>query len=520
MGMIATHRVKNSIGDTVGFIVNDRFFNIHIIKSNIAQIDNLRILKSGIIRAKQELQVIQYRQLNEIEYNRIVAENPFDRDVQQYLKNWKQNNYKQVLRLLGPRQVGKTTEVKRFAYKNYEYVIYVNLIDDKYNFLGKLLDKSIKLQGILEQYCIAANLPDFVNNRNTILVIDEIQSNADCYNSIRRLREEYNIDIIVTGSHLAITYVNPIYFAPMGTITDYIMLPLSFMEVCKIFKLDDTFKKIDIQSGNITDGHRKLDIIYRIYRKIGGYPAVIKKYLESKSIDESFDTIASIINIFINEASSYFSNNRQPEIFKAVFKQAINQMCPGNRNNTIKSFDQIINTVEREDKTLASRKEIVEAINWLIYSKVLGTCDQCIDGDLRNLLSSRRIYFMDCGIANYLMQISTGIEESTKEGLLTETFAFNELYKLHIGGYSNRIFRNGNPIFSTYGTYELDFIENTINGMTYGIEVKTKTGEAKSLKIYLQKGFINRGIIAKITSGISGDKIDSIPIWAISRYKY
>ena len=50
-----------------------------------------------------------------------------ERDVQQELLNWKKKHHKRVLQVEGPRQVGKTHEVKKFASQNYEQVIYVNL---------------------------------------------------------------------------------------------------------------------------------------------------------------------------------------------------------------------------------------------------------------------------------------------------------------------------------------------------------------------------------------------------------
>lgn len=519
----ATHRVKNSDGETVGFIIDGKFYNVYYTMNSISQIENLKITKNGKIRASRALEDIQYKQLNKIRLSDLVKNNPFKRDIQQKFEGWHNGVLSDlVLRVFGPRQVGKTTEVQKFAYKNYEYIIYVNLAHDEFYF-ADILDRDKQTYQIgdkLQDYCKRANLPAFKNNRKTILIIDEIQIKIDCYNAIRKLRDIYNIDIAVTGSYLAITLVNKAYFAPVGSVVDIHMSPLSFKEVCTAFGVDKVYNTVNIFAEQPDSKHKTLDTIYNIYRQIGGYPNVVRRYLQNKSINDAYKTIATIINVFIQESSAYFTNNRQPDIFRSVFREAATQMCSGNRNNNIKSLQQIINTIDKEDKTLASRKEIIDAVNWLTFSRVIGLCDQAVDGKLLDISQSKRIYYNDCGIASYILNRLTAIDKSSKQGLLTETFAYNELARLHIDESCESVFKNQYPIFSTLGTYELDFMECTMDDKIYGIEIKTNTGTTKSLNHYLSKGLIDRGIIAKMTSGHKGDKIDSIPIWALSLYKY
>lgn len=56
------------------------------------------------------------------------------RDIQADLEEWKQEKNHGVLQLEGSRQIGKTTELLKFAYRNYEYVLYVNFASDEYDF--------------------------------------------------------------------------------------------------------------------------------------------------------------------------------------------------------------------------------------------------------------------------------------------------------------------------------------------------------------------------------------------------
>lgn len=111
--MIATHRVKDSSNKTIGFIAESRFYTTYTVLDNIVYFDNLKILKNGVIRSKRELPEIQYKELNRMIYTEIKRDNPFNRDVQQSLMDWKNDPNHKVLQVEGARQVGKTTEIKK-----------------------------------------------------------------------------------------------------------------------------------------------------------------------------------------------------------------------------------------------------------------------------------------------------------------------------------------------------------------------------------------------------------------------
>lgn len=509
----ATHRVKNSDNVTVGFMISGQFYNINSVKQGMNQISNLTQLKSGAIRASIKLPCIQYKDLMRTRYKQILASNKFKRDIQTDLEYWRKNNYRQVLRLLGPRQIGKTTELLKFAYKNYEYVVYVNLaIDDKFISLMEGKER-IPFTSILENYCIISDLPQLINDRRTILIIDEIQISSKVYNYIRKLRDEYKIDIVVTGSYLAITYAKKEYFTPVGTVQDLKMYSLSFEEFTGIFNKRNKLRAMNILDDKVDEDKKYFDKLYNIYRLIGGYPSVIKAYLENNSIESAFQQLDNIIYLIKNESAVYFTNTKQAELFDTVFSQSIVSMCSGNRNINIKQLAEVINRLEKNTKLLASRQEVIDSINWLIFSHIIGTCNHCVDGDMSNIIPSKRIYYTDCGLANRISQISTGINSSNIEGLLTEIFAYNELSRLHVG--RDRQLKGEVPSFSTLGQYELDFIEESMDGIIYGIEIKTNSGTTNSLKAYIQNGLIDKGVIAKRTLGGIGNKIITIPIWAI-----
>lgn len=60
--MPASHRVKDSDGNIVGFVVNGEFYTEYYIRENIGYIENLSVTEKGAIQAEKELPEIRYKE--------------------------------------------------------------------------------------------------------------------------------------------------------------------------------------------------------------------------------------------------------------------------------------------------------------------------------------------------------------------------------------------------------------------------------------------------------------------------
>ncbi|MCI6582577.1 MAG: AAA family ATPase [Oscillospiraceae bacterium] len=526
--MLATHRVKNSAGDTIGFIIDKGFYNENIIKQNINEIENLKLLKNGTIRARKKLPDVQYKAtFTQRKYEELKANNPFVRDITEELADWKENNYKSILQIEGARQVGKTTEILKFAYSNYEYVIYINLIRDDYGFESCIKQNMTYME--MYKYCIRANLPNFDNSRNTIIIIDEIQENAKVFNALRTLRAEINCDIVITGSYLGTLTSNftkddtkKIFFS-MGTVMPVTMFSMSFREFCRAFTEENLLMNINVHGKSEPDKYLKLQKLYDIYCTIGGYPDVVLKYKKTRNVKECFKIIGKLLSMFKQESSRYFKDAKQITVFDLVYEQAIVEMLTEKRGSGKKIIEYITDFINKGGKALASRDEVSNAITWLIKCNMISTCSMIEGNDFINKQPNRRMYFTDCGIASYILN-SLALTESAKKGLITETFAFCELNRLFFENINTRKVKD-RLCFSLYNQFELDFMlvgkgEN-IDNMIFGIEVKSNKGNPKSLKVYIDKSLIDKGILAENTSGRHGENYETIPIYTIgARFPY
>ena len=243
-----------------------------------------------------------------------------ERDVQQELLRWKEKRHKTVLQVEGPRQVGKTHEVKKFASSHYEQVIYVNLVRDEYGF-----EDSMSEPAFMEAYCSRSGLGHYQDDETTILIIDEIQESQAVYNSIRDLRERLNCDMIVSGSYLARTVNSRDFFLPAG-IAYLRMFPLSFQEFCRAEGLEEIFVGLKLNGESDPEDYEKLEQAYRVYRQIGGYPQVVTTYLNGHSLGDCLDVLEDLVRTFTAESSRFFSNSTALSIFQEVYKAVLVQM--------------------------------------------------------------------------------------------------------------------------------------------------------------------------------------------------
>lgn len=431
-----------------------------------------------------------------------------ERDVQRELLEWKKKRHQTVLQVEGPRQVGKTHEVRKFAYKNYKQVIYVNLVRDEYGF-----EDSLTNENFMEEYCQKAGIRKFQDNDSTILIIDEVQESAAVYNSIRDLRERLACDIVISGSYLARTVNSKDFFLPAG-IAYLRMYPLSFCEFCRALGLEDILKGLHPFGQSPEADYDRLEKAYRIYRHIGGYPQVVTTYMETENEEDCLEVLGDLIRTFTAESSRFFSNSTALSIFTEVYKSVMVQISE-EKKGTGKSFlENVTSFVKDSVKEPVSRNEVRVASAWLLYSGIIGYCDLYNNGDVTDVVSNRRAYFTDTGIAYYISNMVT-VPKDAVEGMLTETFAYAELNRLYQMPVGRKPVRGDKPCFSVCGDYELDFVAVEKDDAIIGIEVKSGDNRAKSLVFFKERGMVHKAIRAMPSKGGHGERFDTIPIYLV-----
>ena len=512
-------RVKFSNGDTAGFLFGTDYAGYRTVLTSASSIEGLTVDKRGRIRSTSgTLPEMTMRQYNSLRSKSLKEENPITRDIQTSFATWKHNSPNTVLYLSGARQVGKTTELKKFAYSNYEQVLYVDLSQEQIRTAFEGIISEIKVPFLALNLFITVSLGEryFWNAPSTILLIDEIQESPTVYNYIRSLLS-LKCHVAVTGSYLGRVIMSDKFFVPAGSTYDLELQPLSFKEFCRAFNAETTLDKIDVFGKSDNNDYVTLTQLYELQLRIGGYPAVVQAYKQTGDVDSCIRLIANLLSRFTDESSRYFTDDKSKLIFKNVYRAAVFEQLSEKKGTAKLMTDEITNFVKQDTKLPVSRNEVNSAISWLVYSGVLGYCDLYNNGDVAQLLQARRLYFRDCGLLSYLIRLH-GVDVASANGLLAETFVYNELYRLHKKAVP--IVANPVPCCSVKNQYELDFLlVECLTGKKFGIEVKSNKGTApKSLSYYEENGLIDVAVIAERTRGGKSENRNSIriPIYTVA----
>jgi len=172
---------------------------------------------------------------------KIVENSVFDRDIEKEFDYWLENYSDKILYLKGARQIGKTSALLKYSVKKFENIVYINLSGSIKEEFEKLISTSSNfLPDELNTFCTKNLNTQFINNSDSILIIDEIQLSKSAFNELRRFQLSLNCKIAITGSYLGNIFKEDM-FLPAGNTFDVEMSSLKFNEFCRAFDRNITF---------------------------------------------------------------------------------------------------------------------------------------------------------------------------------------------------------------------------------------------------------------------------------------
>ncbi|MHA7129855.1 ATP-binding protein [Algoriphagus namhaensis] len=325
-------------------------------------------------------------------------------------------DFKKAILLLGPRQVGKTTLVKKLAGKSISDYLYLN-------------GDELSVQSALSNHSLPF-LRSYLGNSKTI-VIDEAQRIPRVGISLKLILDNFSdTQLIVTGSS-ALELSESINEPLTGRKWEYRMYPLSWSELTNTLGMPSTL-------------------------------AALEKYLIFGTYPEVVTEIGNEILVLNNLATSYlykdllnFQGIRKPELLTKILQALAWQV------GAEVSFNELSRTVQADKNTVSNYLDLLEKA-FII---------QRLSPFARNLRSeissSRKFYFVDNGIRNSIIGNYAPIAQRNDIGALWENFLISERQKLL--SYSG--FHGKSYFWRTVRGQEIDYIEE-IDGKIYPFEFK------------------------------------------------
>ena len=425
--------------------------------------------------------------------------------ITEKLIEWKNATNRQPLLLKGARQVGKTFILLEFGRKYYENLVYLHF-EGNLETLGRIFAPDLNPRRIIEE--ISAYTKQTIFPEKTLIIFDEIQACERALTSLKYFAEEApEFHIAAAGSLLGLAINRGKYSFPVGKVDMLTLYPLSFEEYLLATGDEDLIGKIRDSYSSLTPlpdvYHKQALERYREYLVVGGYPAAVKAYLETKDFDSVRSVQADISDSYIADMSKYAAPN---ETIKstAIFNTLPSQLAKENSKfqyATVKSH--------------ARAKDYELSLQWLKTAHVVLENVKVTEGKLPLSvyvqLDTFKIYYSDVGLLCFKSGILpqdilvNGSTSDKARGLLAENYVAEQLaaqdYPLYYWEHD--------------GKAEVDFVIRQ-NDSAIPVEVKSKDNvKARSLKQFVEKYKPTYSIRISAKNFGFENGIKSVPLYAI-----
>lgn len=446
------------------------------------------------------------------------------RQVYDQLLAWKEQSSHSTLEVSGARQVGKTYIVNKFADEQYKQKIYVNLLDlsgelllEHYSDLRAEMKNGLRCDNPVYDLLKRYN-PDFIDSKDTVIIIDEIQESSAIYNRIREFTRNLESDFIITGSYLG-RILNKEFKYSAGDLDSLEIHTLSFQEFLMAIDKYSYYENLDLFGNGSESAYAELEKYYKIYTAIGGYPAVVLQYLDNASLDDCLTQLLKIIKLFINESKRYFDDILDDAVYENMFGSIARILVKEKRGFEKGSFSEELQSIIVKDySSNISKASVNRAIDWLYSCGIIGFAGKITDCNILDYKAKARCYFMDIGLTNHFLH-KIACPQNAIDGIISENFVYLDLKK-RITHPSQIALET--PAFATLGSGEVDFfLESTKTRKKYAIEVKSGKNNSKTIKAVIEKRKADYIIFAKgNTHGGVKDNIYTIPIYLFSKFDF
>ena len=360
--------------------------------------------------------------------------------------------------------------------------------------------------------------PTFEDSIDTVVIIDEIQESAEIYNRIREFTRNLSSDFIIIGSYLG-RILNDEFKYSAGDLDSVEIQTLSFEEFLMAMGKAEVYQELDLYGNSSQQVYSELERLYHVYCTIGGYPAVVLKYMEQEDVTQCQMVLEKIIRLFANESRRYFKDILEYDGYENLFTSVARILVKEKKGFEEDSFsEELQSLVVKEYSSNLSKAVVNRAIDWLHSAGIIGFAGKLTGCDILSYKAKSRAFFMDLGLTTYFL-MQTGCSESDIQGVVNENFVYLDL-KRRIS--FPREIALETPAFSTWGKYEIDFFVKSVKGQhTYAVEVKSGKNSGKTVEEILAKIKADYALYTKgNTHGGVHENIYTIPIYGISKFRF
>lgn len=432
-----------------------------------------------------------------------MAELYLKRKIDAFLTEWKNTPEHKPLIVKGPRQVGKTESIRRFAEANYESVIYINFVEEpKYKLITV---DGYHVNDIIKNISRMDPFKRFEAGK-TVLFFDELQDFPEISTALKFFHIDGRFDVICSGSLLGIHYKR-IESNSVGYKVDYQMSSLDFEEFLWARGYgQDTVQEMLQHMQNLTPFNEVEMKVYSglflDYIILGGMPAVVRQHIERGTFEGTLAIQQQLLEDYREDIRKYAEGMDQTRILN-VFEQIPVQLAKDNKKFQISKV-----------ASGARFKDYRGCIEWLRDAGIVQPC-YCLNSPELPIKGNYdpdkfKLYFFDTGL--FVAMLDDEAQDDLRANRNLDVYK-GALYENIVG---EALVKSGYPLVyykREDSTMEEDFFIRT-RRLLLPVEVKATRGTAKTLRTLISSDRypdIQYGI--KLTGGNVGfsDNIYTFP---------
>ena len=344
--------------------------------------------------------------------------------------------------VIGPRQVGKTTLLKKIANTLQEEMLWLNA-------------DTFEVQTLFDDYSLP-RLKTIFRNRK-IVFIDEAQNIKNIGLKLKIIIDELtDVQLVVTGSS-SFELANELNEPLTGRKFEYTMYPISFQEMVQHHGLLEELNQLENR------------LIF------GYYPDVVVQTEDEKQV------LNLLANSYLFKDILIWNRIKKSEklvkLLQAIAFQIGSQV----------SYNELSKTIGLDSETIEKYIQLLEQ-SFVVFR--LHSFSRNLRSELKK---SKKIYFFDVGIRNAIIANYTPIKLRNDVGVLWENFVISERkkYLMYHQIYKNTFF------WRTKNQQEIDYIEER-EGKLYAYEFKWNAKSKNNISKTFTKNY-PKAIIETIT---------------------
>jgi predicted AAA+ superfamily ATPase len=334
---------------------------------------------------------------------------------------------KQILALIGSRQVGKTTlmqalyteHIQESSFVTFENIRDLHLFENDIDFFKEKYVKG-----------------------KSFLFLDEFQYAQNGGKILKFLYDTEQIKIIISGSSTPELTIQGLRFL-VGRVHIFEVFPLSFREFCRYKKPENDFLFQEIRTS---EHFASLNVLFEEFLQCGGYPEVVL----AEDLSQKKIVVSNLVNTYLKkEIKDILSYKNIFEFEKLLQRLALQD-------------GKIVNKSSISRDLAIHNNKIAEMIAVLDHTFLYTLVLPFFVNKVKEQIKSPKGYFNDLGIKNTLLQNFSFKDLRQDKGEIVENFILSEMKK---AGVSLKFWNIQNR-------YELDFVGMKEDEI-FGIEVKS-----------------------------------------------